>query len=126
MLITHFRDSIQEQMVVVRARNYSRRRGWRSSNWGSDGKVEYGHDDVIMAAMIGWISRVQWPPPPHLMARKTAGPNTSGIVLERPGPAPTEGILDMRGQGQLLEAHQHKILRPVVKQLPRAGRIGYL
>jgi len=88
MLITHFRDSIQEQTVVVRSKELLSQARLAEQQLGQRWEVEYGHDDVIMAAMIGWISRIQWPPPPHLMARKTMGPNTSGIVLERPGPAP--------------------------------------
>jgi hypothetical protein len=125
-LITHFRDAIQQGMAIVRSKDLLAQARLAEQQLGQRWEVEYGHDDIIMCSMIGWIARLQWPPPAHLLAKKPAPENTSGIHLARLGADQAEGVMEMRDAGQLLAMHQKKILRPTVKQMPKPAGRAYL
>jgi hypothetical protein len=69
MAMTAFRAAVRERRMTIfdeglvsQMDRATRKDGWR---W----EVERGHDDILMAATLGWIAREQWPPSKQLTGR---------------------------------------------------------
>lgn len=63
MMFVSFREAVRSGVCLVRDERICAQmeRATRSENY--RWVVERGHDDLMMAALIGWIARVQYPPP---------------------------------------------------------------
>lgn len=72
MMFSAFRAALRAQVVTPRSRALVSQMRVCSRIEGFRWDVVRGHDDLLMAAMVGWIAREQWPPPTHLGGKRPA------------------------------------------------------
>lgn len=107
MLVHHYRISLMDgDLRVSDQRLYSQMLNCERE-FGQRWDVTQGHDDLLMAAMIGWIARIQWAPPPLGVARvggQSTAPITNGAI---PGNKTFE---DLENFSPVLENHRQKMM----------------
>lgn len=82
---TVYRASLREEHLVVHDKVLLQQMSRAVEKWGS-WKVERGHDDVLFAALIGWVARVQYPPPSILTRSGSVLPEDLQLPGDRPNP----------------------------------------
>lgn len=65
-----FRAALREERVFVRDKGLLTQMDAASRKEGFRWDVVRGHDDILMAALVGWIAREQWAPPRALGSTK--------------------------------------------------------
>ena len=66
LIFSAFRTALREERTTVRANSLLTQMEAASRQDGMRWEVLVGHDDELIAAMIGWIALEQWAPPRHL------------------------------------------------------------
>lgn len=66
LIFSAFRTALREESCIVRAESLLTQMEAASRQDGFRWEVMVGHDDELMAAMIGWIALEQWRPPKRL------------------------------------------------------------
>lgn len=130
MMIGHFRDGHQDQRLKVRSKRLISQMRLAEQEFGKRWDVEFGHDDLLMAAMIGNMAMVQWPPPASLLKGGEAGNVAGGVAMPTPPSAelPRSVSVEHAGDsGAVLAEHQSRLIKPARGiVLPRPGNRIYL
>jgi hypothetical protein len=99
MLTHHFRISLRDGEVVPHDEEFVSQIKLAETSFGMRWDVTFGHDDVLMAGLVGWLARVQFPP------RKII---PMGMRVELPEELGTPD--KMTDLGPIVEAHRQKVM----------------
>ena len=111
MLMHHFRISLRDGDCVPHDAEFVSQMKLATWTFGMRWDVTFGHDDVLMAGLVGWLARVQFPP------RKIV-PIGSRLSNSEDEPGTPETLRDL---GPMAEAHQKKVM---AKMSPSQWREG--
>jgi len=100
MLTHHFRISLREGEVFPHDEEFVSQVKLAETTFGMRWDVRFGHDDVLMAGLVGWLARIQFPP------RRTIAQAVRAVDNPE-DPANPETIRDV---GPVAEAHRLKVM----------------
>lgn len=112
MLTHHFRISLREGEVLPHDEEFVSQVKLAETSFGMRWDVRFGHDDVLMAGLVGWLARVQFPP------RKIIPQNARTMELPDDPNSPDR----MNDLGPIAEAHRRKVMAKVSPSVWREGQ----
>jgi len=109
MLVDHFRTNLEKKELIVRSEILYSQMARAEQEFGMRWDVVQGHDDVLMAAMIGWMAVVQWPPMDLSYSRVGARKQEADVIAQ---PGSAVFFETVKQMGKVASAHRLGLDRP--------------
>ena len=111
MLMHHFRISLRDGDCIPHDEEFVSQMKLATWTFGMRWDVTFGHDDVLMAALVGWLARIQFPPKKIIpIGQRISDPQYDESTPET-----------VRDLGPQAEAHRLKVM---AKMSPSQWREG--
>lgn len=107
---------VYDRILLQQMENAQRKEGFR---W----EVIRGHDDILMSAIVAWVSREQWGPPvmgANMTAGGSAPPDPEGTPQPRIGQQWKDGPPVIDGVSLSLARHYHQ-MQATIKESKKAN-----